>query len=298
MSNTGFSLLNSFSFYVQGNTVYTTGYSGVAKSADGGLNWTSLSPGFSFGETGLDIWADGTNVLSGTSVSRHRSSDDGATWTAPVNGFGSGGVSSFAQIDSTLFAGNLNAVYKSTDHGANWTSTGALGASIGVQSLVAAGLDLFAGTSDGVYRSSNQGGTWTPINQGLASKTFVRKIAADDQYLYAGTNTRSVWRRLLSEITAVEEISSNLPAEFGLSQNYPNPFNPRTSFNFRVLERGLVTLRICDVLGREIATLVNDELRPGTYQTSWDASGQPSGVYYYRLQAGNVREVGKMILSK
>lgn len=81
------------------------------------------------------------------------------------------------------------------------------------------------------------------------------------------------------------ERDGTAPTEFGLSQNYPNPFNPTTNFELRIPNFGFVRLTIYDVLGREIAALVNEELKPGTYTIRWDASELPSGVYFYRLVA-------------
>jgi len=293
LSNTGYPLTNSFAFFVEGNTVYTTGLPGVAKSTDGGLSWASLPAGYLFYEGGLDIWKDGSNILTGSNLGSHRSTDDGATWGATA-----GAVSAFTQIDSTLFLATANGVKKSTDHGATWTATASLPFTVGAQSLIAKGADLFVGTNDGVYWSTDQGTSWTAINQGFATKTLVYKMTMDDQYLYAGTYTRSVWRRPLSEVTAVKEVSNTIPRGFELAQNYPNPFNPTTSVDVRISKSGMTTLTIYDVLGREVATLVNQELHPGTYRVEWNATGQPSGIYYYRLQSGSSVEMKKMVLMK
>ena len=96
----------------------------------------------------------------------------------------------------------------------------------------------------------------------------------------------------------------NLPDKFSLSQNYPNPFNPTTTIKYSIpvvetrhassLQR--VTLKIYDILGREIAVLVNEEQKPGYYEVKWVASNQPSGVYFYRITAGNYVNTKKMIL--
>ncbi len=297
LSNTGFGLTNSFAFFVEGTTVYTTGLAGVAKSTDGGLTWTTLSSGYLGYEGGLDIWKDGANILTGTSLGKHRSTDDGATWNAPITGI-TGAVGSFAQMDSTLFAASSFGVYKSTDHGANWSATASFPLGVGPKCLAVIEQDLYAGTNDGVYRSTDKGTSWTAINDGFASKTTIYKLAYDDQYLYAGTTTRSVWWRALSEITNVNEVSNIVPTEFSLEQNYPNPFNPLTNFGFRIVDFGLVTLKIFDILGREVATLVNENLHPGTFSVTWDATGQASGVYYYRLQASDYSATRKLLLTK
>ncbi|MBA4312996.1 MAG: hypothetical protein C0417_10240 [Chlorobiaceae bacterium] len=90
--------------------------------------------------------------------------------------------------------------------------------------------------------------------------------------------------------TGVEDNQPNMPVEFSLNQNYPNPFNPNTNIGFRISDFGFVTLKIFDMLGKEVATLVNEVKQPGEYTVRWDASasgGFPSGVYYYRLQSGS-----------
>ena len=287
LSNAGYTLTNSFAFFVEGNTVYTTGLPGVAKSIDGGLNWTDLSAGYLFYEGGLDIWKDVSNILTGSNLGMHRSTNDGATWSATA-----GGVSTFAQIDTILFSSLANGVKKSTDHGATWTATAALPFTVAAQSLTTKGGDLFVGTNDGVYRSTDKGGTWIAINEGWAPKNTIYKLTTDNQYLYAGTVTRSVWRRPLSEITAVKEISNTIPKVFELSQNYPNPFNPSTVINFSLPIHAIVTLKIYNTLGQQVATLLDNEtVDAGNKSVEFDASKLSSGVYFYRLSVEGISEL-------
>jgi hypothetical protein len=105
------------------------------------------------------------------------------------------------------------------------------------------------------------------------------------------------WSRTQNLATGVQ-MTAEVPGGFVLGQNYPNPFNPTTSFEFRVSGIGFVSLKAFDVLGREVATIV-DEVRPaGVYTVRWDASSLPSGVYYYRLRAGEFTDSKKMVLMK
>ncbi len=85
---------------------------------------------------------------------------------------------------------------------------------------------------------------------------------------------------------------------FALEQNYPNPFNPTTRWSFVIGHSSLVTLRVYDVLGREIAELVNEELGPGTFAETWDATGIAAGIYFYRLTAGTFDEVKKIVVAR
>lgn len=88
------------------------------------------------------------------------------------------------------------------------------------------------------------------------------------------------------------------PESFSLGQNYPNPFNPSTNFTFRVAQEGLVSIKVFDLLGREIATLVNEVRHPGEYTAQWNAVGFSSGVYLYKMEAGSFVSTKKMILMK
>jgi hypothetical protein len=86
--------------------------------------------------------------------------------------------------------------------------------------------------------------------------------------------------------------------DYKLVQNYPNPFNPTTTIKYEIPETGFVTLKIYDVLGREVATLVNAKREAGRYEAEFNAKGLSSGIYIYRIQASNFVESKKMILLK
>ncbi len=89
---------------------------------------------------------------------------------------------------------------------------------------------------------------------------------------------------------------NNIPVAYNLSQNYPNPFNPTTTIEFSIPNSGFVTLKIYNVLGEEITTLVSEKLSFGSYAYNWDARNLASGIYLYRLQAGDYIETRKMVL--
>jgi len=99
-------------------------------------------------------------------------------------------------------------------------------------------------------------------------------------------------------VTSVEQVESGIPSGYTLSQNFPNPFNPSTEIHFTVAKGGITTLIVYDMLGREVATLVNENLAPGTYKSKFDASKLSSGSYIYTLTSGNFRMSQKMLLLK
>jgi pectate lyase len=118
-------------------------------------------------------------------------------------------------------------------------------------------------------------------------------------YQYTLDATESVPSIVTANVrTGIAIQKENQPNGFRLEQNYPNPFNPTTDIEFRIAEFGLVSLKVFDVLGREVATLVNEIKQAGVYQITWDASSLPSGVYFYQVRAGNHLEVKKALLIK
>ena len=109
-----------------------------------------------------------------------------------------------------------------------------------------------------------------------------------------------------SDLVSSVTISNEIPSEFGLSQNYPNPFNPSTIIRFSISEESFVTLKVVNTLGEEITTLINENIIAGNYEVDFDATGLPSGIYFYKLQAGSPSagsgqsfvETKKMVLMK
>ncbi|NOS84890.1 MAG: T9SS type A sorting domain-containing protein [Ignavibacteria bacterium] len=101
-----------------------------------------------------------------------------------------------------------------------------------------------------------------------------------------------------SGLTGISLNEAEIPANYSLSQNYPNPFNPQTKIKFAVPKASFTKLVIYDLLGREVTTLVDEELKPGTYEADWDGSNFSSGVYFYKIISGDYVETKKMVLMK
>lgn len=96
----------------------------------------------------------------------------------------------------------------------------------------------------------------------------------------------------------INNISSEIPDNYSLHQNFPNPFNPRTVISFQAVGNSDVVLKVYDVMGREVQTLVNERLNPGTYEVNFEGTGLTSGVYFYKMTAGGFSETKRMILMK
>jgi hypothetical protein len=115
---------------------------------------------------------------------------------------------------------------------------------------------------------------------------------------YAGDEIGDYWFRFQKKIVTSVNNNQSIPFGFTLGQNYPNPFNPVTTIKYQIPELSFVTLKVFDVLGREIATIVNEEKPIGSYEVEFNAASLPSGIYLYQLRSGNYVETKKMIILK
>ena len=150
----------------------------------------------------------------------------------------------------------------------------------------------------GVFLSTNNGTSWTAVNTGLTN-TAVSALAVSGTNLFAGTGSGGVWRRPLSEmITSVEPVTRELSHQFSLLQNYPNPFNPSTTIEFELPKSSSVRLSVFDVLGREVAVLVNGRWEAGVHEVKFDGGWLSSGVYIYRIQAEDFVQTRKLTVLK
>ena len=144
-----------------------------------------------------------------------------------------------------------------------------------------------------------------PDLDAMQVRQILQQSARSDAFTGSTPNTR--WGHgkvdalnaltLVSQLVSVEDEQTAVNT-FSLDQNYPNPFNPSTKISFIIAETGFVSLKIYDVLGNEVSTLVNEELQSGTYEYNFDAKGLTSGIYFYKLQVESFTETKKMILLK
>lgn len=125
-----------------------------------------------------------------------------------------------------------------------------------------------------------------------SSIDFIVHIFSNGNFFWSDSLTVTV------PVTGIAENETNLPIEYALKQNYPNPFNPTTTINYSIPKEGLVTLKVYNILGEEVDILLNEIKQVGNYETNFDASSLSSGIYFYRLKAGDFIETKKMILMK
>jgi hypothetical protein len=275
-------------------------------STNYGTSWSRIGSAFCNSRV-LSVAVSGSYLIASTqSNGVFRSVIGDTIWTAINSGLPSGAlVTNLAVSGSNLFAavyGSGGGVFLSTDNGTTWTLPSTALTSDGAYSLTtyltkdgSGTTNLFAGTMDnkGIFLSTDNGTSWQSV--GLAIQfNGPEEITAGNGKLFALTVGEQIWRRPLSEmITSVNEIQGS-PNGLLLRQNYPNPVIAGTIISWRMPEKAHATLKVFDFMGREVNTLLDCDLAQGEHTVNFDASGLPSGVYFYLLQAGEVKETKKM----
>lgn len=146
----------------------------------------------------------------------------------------------------------------------------------------------------GLYLTENYGKTWRKVFDG-----GIRDIFADTdspRTIYANTRYGIIRFKDTLIVSSVNSFGTEIPKSYSLEQNYPNPFNPSTNIHFSIPEEGFVSLKLFNILGQKIVTLVNEVKRAGKYEITFDASQLTSGIYFYSLNAGNYIQTKKLIL--
>ena len=310
---------------------------GVYRSTNNGRSWSPANGGLDYQSTFTLFAAGPTALFAGTDYGAYYSPNAGSTWILLGLGQYSP-VYSFALGDTNLFAGTSDGeVYRWLNSSQLWTQTDTL-YSLSIYSLAASGTnvfagtrnvyyssnsgmtwmvdsagipngyintfaingsDIYAGTDHGVFRSTVGGNGWTDENAGLSPYPLnnVDALIAFAGYIFAGTNV-GVYRRPLSEVTSVEAPRAAVPVTYTLEQNYPNPFNPTTVISFHLPVASSVRLAVFDILGRLVSVLVDGKMEAGVREVKFDGSNLASGVYFYRLQAGDFTQTKRLTLLK
>jgi photosystem II stability/assembly factor-like uncharacterized protein len=281
-------------------------------STDEGINWKSVYGGNWLNDLFIDSNDNiyicfSSNFTSGAfNPGIMKSEDGGNTWIVTNEGLLTKNVSYIiGDRNSNLFAFDYSSVdevrgiFKSTDGGYTWQQVASKYILRGF-AIDSKGIVFAATAKSSVIYSDDQGNTWKSIPTGKSKEPWFYSIAVNNEdYIYAGTVDNSILRIKFIP-TSIAEDAKKLHATYFLSQNYPNPYNPETTIKYQIPESGHVTLKVYDLLGREVATLINEFKQAGTYNAELNISNYSlsSGVYFYRLQAGGFAETKKMILMK
>jgi photosystem II stability/assembly factor-like uncharacterized protein len=309
----GISRVNAFTFV--DTILFTATDHGVYSSIDSGKSWFPDTSGLNLwefdqaGTVGITSMDSSLYTIKGWYGSVYTSSVDNRFWTQILPDTMNQGYA-IAAIDTNVFIVTLKGVYLYSGGSTTWYARNngfPVNDTIFVIScfLTTADSLLFAYSdfSDAfhgghIYVTSDLGQTWIMINDSVSAHSTITAVAANSKYLFAGTQS-GAWRIPVADvITSVNDNHPQLPTVRSLFQNYPNPFNPTTVISYRLSAISNVTLKVYDVLGREVETLVNEKQYAGTHVVTFNASDLSSGVYFYKLSAGNYTSTKKALLVK
>ncbi len=295
----------------QGSTGFV-GVGGIWITSNGGLNWTPVpgsgtaisniqftdsNTGWVLGKFWDDFQTDTAYIL--------KSTNGGQSWIKKYQKPRMSLLSSHFLNNNTGWAGggesspSQNILLKTTDGGNNWERI-ILNSNNYPMTIFFVNTNLGWSCGDAVFNTTDGGYSWL-LQSELGQNTYYRSMYfANSLNGWVVGSNGSIYKTNSGGIMSAASSTGSIANKFSLSQNYPNPFNPETVIRYSLSENRFVTLKIFDVLGNEVATLVNEKQNPGTYnyQLSTVNYQLSSGIYYYKLEAGDFSEVKKMILLK
>ena len=308
---------NTDVFLIDANTGWVVGGNKILKTSDGGENWTTTTINSTYGLNGVYFTDANTGTVVGFEGTILRTTNGGGCWVEQTSGttyhlnsvfFTSANVGWIVGWDWTPSEATEDGVLlHTTDGGNNWTTkfrkegmrfTSLFFTSSTTGWIVGGDWGTQPG---GILYTTDGGNNWTEQTSGttkyLNSVYFTSPTTGWIVGIYG-----IILKTTNGGVTFVQEEHIDvIPTAYTLSQNYPNPFNPSTKIKYSIpsnviRETANVLLKVYDILGNEIETLVNEEKPTGTYEVTWNATGLPSGVYFYRLKAGEFISTKKMVL--
>ncbi len=303
-------------YFVNTNTGFASGYgSNIYKTTNGGLNWEFKYSGeagtiYSFSFPSLNI---GYAVEARYGILK--TTDNGNTWSYTPY------ISNFININKVCFINNTTGfvfglymtsssrILKTTNSGMNWQPVLQVVADTPIQDfdVSSSGIAYVVCEYGKIYKSLDTGNHWGQ-QISITDNKLNRVRVMNDSIAYIVGDYKTIIKTSNGGggIIGIKPFNSQIPHSFSLHQNYPNPFNPVTKIQFEIpLLRGVsggrgvfTKILIYDLLGREITTLVDEQLKPGTYEVEWDGTGFASGVYFYSLITSDYIETKRMVLVK
>ncbi len=309
--NTRIALRNTIQF-INSNTGYAGGWSGdtaLVKTTNGGENWQKVFVSGAVGIDKIDFIDANTGYMAGYGMdgkpSVFKTTNGGVSWTKIYTDTRPGSFMSmcFVNLNTGWVVGisssNQSLIQKTTNAGVNWVDQVNQHPSnweLYNIEMVNENTGWIIGDAGQIAKTTNGGTNWrAQLNSGYW--WGIDFISPDTGWVvgYHGDILKTVNG---GGTVSVQNISSEVPSAYSLSQNYPNPFNPTTNIRYALPKSGMVKLVVFDALGREVETLVNESLQPGTYETTFDGSALNSGVYFYKLTVGDFTETKRMLMIK
>jgi photosystem II stability/assembly factor-like uncharacterized protein len=310
-------------FFIDSTTGTAVGSSGtILRTTNSGTNWTSQTSGTTYDLNSVFF----TNANNGVAVGGiynvpyeyyiiKRTTNGGTTWTT----VGSGDQTilqsvCFADENIGYTVGHssimpTSGIRKTTNGGLNWSYVAGFTMYVlddifspDINNITIVGESPYGGI---ILSSSSGGSDWIERLKGTTAAFYGVSFSNSVNGIVVGSGG-TILRTTDSLVTIDDsKIKNNEPTQYKLFQNYPNPFNPTTSLKYAINSRQFVTLKVYDLLGREIATLVNEVKPAGEFEVEFNAASHsgkvrnlPSGIYFYQLNAGDYKETKKMVLLK
>jgi len=282
----------------------------IFKSTNGGQNWIRV---FNDAYKGIEC-IKFVNNLTGFAcgASFWKTIDAGNTWSEKTLPYSYHQYSICFLNENTGYIVGVNSIAKTTNSGDNWVvQSPNLNVYFMSVSFININTGMVVGDYGTILRTSNGGENWLNISRPEFDYLGKIQMFNSDTVFCAGWVHDTTYRSLVLKsysggMTWINNYSKEYPVSFNLSQNYPNPFNPVTKINFDVASgfrlgaygNDRVVLKVYDILGKEIQTLINEKLNPGTYEVTFDGSNFASGVYFYQLRNGDFIDTKKLVLLK
>jgi photosystem II stability/assembly factor-like uncharacterized protein len=292
--------ITSITFYDE-NFGIASGYNRtILVTSDGGENWVSTLNDSYDHLLKSYIYSAGLMFVIGSNGLVYRSTDDGQNWDSLNVGMPNAlyGISFISSTTGFVF-GCCGAYFKTTDGGNTWQNHNYItpGDIIYSSSFVNANIGWAVGELGWLLKTTDSGETWFE-NGPETSEEFRSVFFVNEEVGFIAGSNGTILKTVNGggTSTSVSENGELNPGAFQLSQNYPNPFNPNTFIGYQLPVSGNVTLKVYNLLGEDVAILVNEYKPAGSYEFEFDASALSSGIYYYRLITESFTETKKMIL--
>ena len=291
--------------FANADTGLAVGRSGwIFRTTDGGMTWQDSAVRWDppKGWHGVSFTDAYTGIVVGDDGKIIRTTNAGVTWEHQLSGTTEGLMSVYFTESATGTAvGESGTILRTTDGGTTWVSqsSGTIERLNGVFFTDATN-GYAVGENGTIVRTTDGGDTWT--SQPSGTSETLRDVFFTDSYTGTVVGEQGIiLRTTTGGVTGVGEdpiVEGELPKEYVLRQNYPNPFNPSTTIEFALPHAVYITLKVYNILGQDVAALIAGERPAGTFKVTWDASSLPSGVYFYRLAAGEYVQTKKMVLMR
>jgi photosystem II stability/assembly factor-like uncharacterized protein len=306
-------------FYNNSTIGYAVGaYEKILKTTNGGLNWVKVYDSTSQNRQNFRVKCVSPTTAYVAGAKILKTTNSGTNWftVSPYSPDQNEYCDLSFLNENTGFVMKFNVTAKNStilrteNGGANWDvqyfDVPDLNTGLFTVSMLDVNTGYIAGDRGFIFKTTNGGVNWNLEYKCREPNYFNnpyinlnRIIVADTNNIYVVGNNGIIMKKSPTDPVGITNHNiTEIPKVFYLYQNYPNPFNPTTNIRYQIANNSFVILKVYDILGKEIATLVNEKLKPGIYEIPFSNNQLPSGIYFYKLTAGNYSETKRMLMIK